>query len=538
MKLWAEFSVLQLSFVLVVMGVGYPAAGRLLRACGVTQALWIDRVCAAALLMVAGFAVAGLGLSMLPWGLRTPVASSLLLALVAAAAGLWVKAGVWRDFLQASRAEKTFFAGFMALATFALAVGLVPVKLPDPLMDGPYVAKHDYLGVRVQRITGDLPADNSIPHVASEYLLRDIPFTQERPMLPGQEVANRPILVSLALVPLRAAFSMPPKQEGPLPRFTYVGTSWPDFSVLMKDDFAYLFSLSIGALFNALLVLATGAFAVRATRHSVSLAGAVVALMLTSPYFIFQTIFTWPKELAAFFVLFSVIARYRLESPVLAGVSLGLAYLSHPYAVVFLAGFGLHATYTALSDGRIRPEAIAFVRFFAAFVLAIAPWFIWTRWIVEIPSDLISQNFQAGGARMIDMLWVRMTNLLNTMLPMHLLGESFSLVRTVIAGTVTVPGAIGTLVFMFGLLYIGVNLRTPQRLHFFLLGIPSLLLIGVFSNLAVPALHGLQGPIALMLVVSVMQMRQSLYGWLFAAALAVQLAANVLLLGRYLSMIV
>src|SRR5438552_13533726 len=92
------------------------------------------------------------------------------------------------------------------------------IRFPPLLPDGLYVFKTHTLPVKLQVLSGNLPGDNYLPFVVQEFLLRDISFTREHPILPGQEVSNRPILMALATTPFRAALKSPPQREKPLSR--------------------------------------------------------------------------------------------------------------------------------------------------------------------------------------------------------------------------------------------------------------------------------------------------------------------------------
>ena len=562
--MWLKFFILQLSFIFLTLGIGFIAADKLISLFKLKKVFWIDRLCIGTFAVISIFAIVGILIALIPSDLRGYFGKFFIFTISALSIYFFIRKKLYLSLFNASRVEKFFLLGLIVMSGVGLGISLIPVQLPTQLVDGPYVAKHDYLGVRVQYLTGNLPTDNSLPHVVSEYLLRDISFKDERPVMPGQEVSNRPILVSLILVPIRSAFSLPSKIINELPKFDYVGSSWPDFSVLMSDDFAYMFSLAIGITLNALIFLAIGAFAVRATFSSSLISFGVVLIMLSSPFFIFQTIFTWPKMLAAFFTLYSVLLYCKLRAPMLAGGFLALAYLSHPYAIVFLIGFVLHAIYAYLSeipwqkksssqqlsgieviDVRVhdnvsrlefnpaltRSSTHYFISFLTVFLILVAPWFVWTKLILHIPSDLVTQNFIQGGQGLINFFWIRPVNFFNTILPIHLLHYPFDLNRLLVAGAVTVPGAIGILVFIFSLKYLSES--KLERNQVFLIYIPSLLLIFIFSNQAVPALHGLQGPIALLILVGVIQMQKILNARWIYLLLGSQVFINVALLSRY-----
>jgi hypothetical protein len=296
--MWLKFFLLQLSFIFLILGIGFIVANKLISLFKLKKVFWIDKLCIGSFVVIFIFVIAGILIALIPIDLRGYFGKFFIFIISALSIYFFIRERFYLALFNASRVEKLFLIGLIVMSGVGLGISLIPVQLPTQLVDGPYVAKHDYLGVRVQYLTGNLPTDNSLPHVVSEYLLRDISFKDERPVMPGQEVSNRPILVSLILVPIRSAFSLPSKIINGLPKFDYVGSSWPDFSVLMSDDFAYMFSLTIGITLNALIFLAIGAFAVRATFSSLLISFGVVLIMLSSPFFIFQTIFTWPKMLA------------------------------------------------------------------------------------------------------------------------------------------------------------------------------------------------------------------------------------------------
>ena len=546
---WLAFFSLQLSVIVVILGFGCWVAGKIVAFFRIDNTFFIDRICVAVFVIVSLFAIFGVVVLFFPWEIRQALSVLFLISVFSISCYLVCFGKQLVDVTSASWVEKSFLFGVVAMSGLTLAIAMLPAKLPEQLVDGPYVAKHDYLGVRIQYIAGNYPADNSLPHVINEYLLRDISFKRERPVMPGQEVSNRPILVSLFLVPIRGAFYPPSRLPAGLPKFSYVGNLWPDFSVLMEDDFGYLFSLSVGIVLNALVFLSLGAYVVRAKSKSVLISGCVTALILSSPYFVFQTLFTWPKELAAFFVLFAIVLYCRLGSPKLAGWGLALAYLSHPYAVVFFIGFVLHFVFSNFRGERVGIEkgrawlssgskysSRYFGEFSIVFIVVVLPWFFWIKLVLQIPSDLISQNLFQSGQGFVDFLWVRPVNFFSAVLPGYLLRYPFDVNGIVLGGAVTIPGAIGVCIYVFSLMCLFNESFDKDKL--FLVYLPSVFLICIFSNQAVPVLHGLQGPIALFLLAGVIQLHSKL-GAAWAVIVSVmQVLVNLLLLGRYLFVLV
>jgi hypothetical protein len=532
---------LQLLFALFVFGAGHASALYVERRLGLPLLPWIERACLGAVIIVALLGMLGLAVVAAPHDARHFLA---VLGLgVLALGSLWaIRRGGWRAARAAGASAQLYALGYLVLCVVSLALALWPARLPTVLVDGPYVAKHDLLGVRVQYTTGNLPTDNAIPHVVSEYLLRDISFKSERPIMPGQEVTNRPILAGLVLVPFRAAVRMPGAWVGPLPRFSYVGSSWPDFSVLMRDDKAYLVSQALGIALNALLLLAAGAFALRIAPTSPALSLAVIGLALSSPHILFQTYFTWPKSLAGFFVVVAWIASARLRSPAIAGLALGLAYLSHPYAIAYFAAYGLWYAWQTLralpGEGhqfvqRLRQPVQQGLTLAIVFALIVLPWFAWSKWFLDIPSDLVSQNLIQVGQRWRDFFWVRPVNVLNTFLPVHLLGYPLDLRQMVRSSSVNVAGSVGLMIALAVAHRVCVTSAVRRSEIVLLWLLPVALLVLVFSNQAIPTVHGLQALVLVLIVAGAAHLWKRVGpGWA-GLVLGAQVLLNVGLVVRY-----
>lgn len=521
---------------LLAAGIGNWWAGPLGRRLVGFDLTWIERLCLGALTASILLGLLGLATGFVPHELRSTVARTGLALLLVLGGACFARDG-WSALRQAQSAERVFALGYLALCVLATSLALFPARLPSTLVDGPYVAKHDLLGVRVQYTTGNLPTDNAIPHVVSEYILRDIPFRTERPLMPGQEVTNRPILAGVILAAFRAATYLPPKQEGPLPKFNYVGSQWPDFSVLMRDEPGYRVSQALGTAMNALLLLGVGAVLCRQRGVASGLAVGIVALYLSSPYFLFQTYFTWPKALAGFFIIVAWLATAHWRAPTVAGAALGMAYLSHPYAIAYFAAYLAWHCGTAWAHAgeqptgqRWRATVVPICGVAAAFAVVTAPWFLWVR-ALNIPADLVAQNLLIPGQTVQDFLWVRITNLATTVLPLHLIGNPFDVRQIVTASAVNASGAVGMLAVV-ALLWQVKGQVVPVR-AWVLWAMPSLSLIAVFSNAAVPVMHGLQPLLAALLGVAGVCLWQAAGPRPAASLMAGQVLVNVALLAMY-----
>ncbi|MGA0588045.1 hypothetical protein ACO2Q2_13085 [Dyella sp. KRB-257] len=445
----------------------------------------------------------------LPWSYQFNAAATLIACNISAWIYLWrvkifsvLSTGGW--FL-----TNILIAAWVFIVAVCLLITYAPIKFPNTLVDGPYVIKNHDLHVKIQVITGNLPADNYIPYLAEQYLLRDIQFSEERPLMPGQELSNRPILMSLVALPFGASFDPPPKQYGKLPKFTYVGTLWPDVGRLGSDRYFRSF-LVVGIVLNAMLVVAAGLLFASFGLSNVYLVVGLI-LLIINPYVISQVLFTWPKEMAAFFLLMATHAIRFRRNLVLAGILSALGYLSHPYAIVFAFSY---AVYLFLSGSDISVRIKKVVTFGVSFVLVVAPWFIWSRIILAIPSDLIAQNFDSS-ASIVDLLWVRLHNGYIATFPSFFQDYPLLANQFVQENLVSLPGAVG--LFFIWAAYAGCfyYARSLRFLIFFGIVIPGALLIGVFSSPAVPVLMGFQAIAPVLLLLSLKWMQDRLkFRWL------------------------
>lgn len=351
------------------------------------------------------------------------------------------------------------------------------IRFPRVLPDGTYIFKQHTLPVKLQVLSGGLPVDNYLPFVVQQFLLRDISFTREHPILPGQEVSNRPILMALVTAPFRAALHSPHRREKPLDRFAYVGREWPNISVFAEGPGFRRF-VAVAIVLNALVLL--GAALVIASHGPRFLLVPGLLLLATSPYYLSQTIFTWPKCLAAFFLLLALHALARRKSPALVALAAALAYHSHPYALVFIGGFGFHYAAVALWKRR-RAELEQFLLYGATVTLALAPWFVWTLFILHLPSNLVVQNLAAEGVDSLAAhLWIRLVNLYLAFAPWVLSVSPFEATKFFYYTLICLPGILGLLVLPA---YAGCALCFSSHRVFVLYGglLPAVLLSLPFS---------------------------------------------------------
>jgi len=490
-------------FMALLILVAMPLLARCSFTRGLARAGSVEAQCHAAIATVICLALAGLVIALLPVAAKRASALALLVLLLLTT---WY---VCRRLpVPVYKGDWFFLRAVVVLALTVLALGHVRWPLPNTLADGAYVNKEDVTAVRIQRFTGNLPPDNVVSYVAMEYLARNISFKDNAPILPGQQVTNRPVLASLVALPIRVLLR-PVREVGVLPSFEYVGSHWPDFRQLVRDQRVFSVYLGVLVLLNALMLLGVGCLLTRALGSAGAPRWALVLLYGSSPYFLFQTLFTWPKALAGFFLILAATAYWWHRRRGWAGSLLGLAYLAHPYAIgyaiVAVAASLLWARGSAFERGR------AAATISLCFVLVILPWLIWANVILGLESDLVTQNLLTGDTTPFAFAWMRVANTATALLPMHLTNPSATFMDMFRQSAFNVSGAVGLLVLV-GFLASCMARPVPpiadasQTVTAPMLGLflASACLLGfVFSAPAVPALHGGQPMAALLMCICV-----------------------------------
>jgi hypothetical protein len=424
----------------------------------------------------------------------------MLIALTLLSAVYFVVRRVLPEFsLALSGPSKVSLALWALLLVLSLGLLHIEVRFPDSLPDGSYVFKTHTTNVKLQYLTS-LPADNYIPFAVAEFFLRGISFQEERPILPGNEVSNRTILMSLVAMPFRVALGAP-HDHPQLGTYNYVGREWPDVSKLNTRGYFEQFAV-VGLVLNSLMLL--GLFVFCSSLGANSILPVATLLYVTNPYFIAQTVYTWPKAVAGFFILLAWTSIRNGHSPAIVAALLALATHCHPYAIVFAGCTGLYYLTRWRREKSRVPSVIPYL-LVLGFILA--PWVIWTRLVLHIPADLVMQNFAGPGtepawASPMGFLWIRLHNLFYLICSTIFLVYPFDFRAALNAWQFSLPGVVG-LVMIFPALAQVAELPKPRPwLWYGLLG-PTLLLLALFSAPALPVLHGYQPVVGLLLFFSV-----------------------------------
>jgi hypothetical protein len=448
----------------------------------------------------------------------------ILIASTLASAVCFVLRRIPQEFsLALTKPSKISLALWGLLLVLSLGVLHLEVRFPESLPDGTYIFKTHTTNVKVQYLTS-LPADNYYPFAVAEFFLRGVSFQRERPILPGNEVSNRTILMSLTALPFRVALGAP-HDHPQLGIYDYMGRAWPDVAKLNTADYFDQFSV-VGLVLNSLMLL--GVFVFCSSLGANSLLPLAALLYVTNPYFIGQTVFTWPKALAGFFILLAWTSIRRGHGAVVVAALMALAWHCHPYAIVFAVCVGLfYLTQWRRKESRV-PQVVAYSLVFG---LLLAPWIVWTRLVLHIPSDLIAQNFTGPGTEMawtspMNLVWIRCHNLFYLLCSTIFTIFPFDFKAVLTSWELSLPGMVG-LVLIYPALAQCAELPKPRSwLLYGLLG-PALLILAVFSCPALPVLHGYQPLLGVLLCFGVWWLSQHCPRNVFLGLIGLQLLLNL-----------
>jgi hypothetical protein len=425
---------------------------------------------------------------------------------------------------------------WISVTLIATLMSFAPVNKPVELYDGPYVFKTWSLPVKIQAFSMNYPPDNAIPAVVTEFLANDIDFKDERPIMPGQEFANRPILASFAALPLRLILGSDDQNSSPLDRFDYVGISWPDtLSIVSDREFRIFLSTAIPlnaslAAITAWLFMQLSIFKGGANRKL--LYSTITGFVVLNPFLMFHAIFTWPKNVAAMFIITSLIA-VKSDIPrkhLLGGILMGLAYWSHPMTMPFIFVAGIYIFFDGISKGMLRKNLFSASKYLLATVSVIVPWILWTNVYMKMPFDLIAQNATPSGS-LIEQIGVRMNNIFILSAPTHLNVQPMEIGSFLASYMTNLWNPLGLLMLVvFPALYF---FRTHEMNFLVIVPTISALLITLLHAFPAPTIiHGWQAawPGLLLACFSLLSSRVNLL-WKFVV---IQLVVNSLIIGLWI----
>lgn len=271
-----------------------------------------------------------------------------------------------------------------------------------------------------------------------------------------------------------------------------------------------------------------------------------VLLAATTPFLLHEAWFTWPKLLAASFVLLATTSLIE-KRPLGAGLLVGVGYLMHPVALLSLPALALIALWP-LSGARWRRPRIAYL---PKLLAAVAGFFL--LWRLLNGSNYTQDGFlgyltEAGpGIQAADPLaWVshRLESLGNTVVPMMLAlahgdhpsinafgGTSPPLVHVFFQSWNTLPFGVGILFFPLLLVSLWRAWRRWRWAVLVAVVVPFLTFLvywGSYSTGMLP--EGLQAWVLTLLVVVAVQQGRTGFPWLRSTPIRAILSLRALAL--------
>jgi hypothetical protein len=151
----------------------------------------------------------------------------------------------------------------------------------------------------------------------------------------------------------------------------------------------YLKFQIISQILNSLLILP--AFYILTKMFKKRVAIISCAFLITSPFFLYNSVFSWPKSLVAFFVLamWLLLLENKRRYTIIAGIAGGLAYLTHDLAMFYIASGALMLLYHRRYKDTLILSGIS-----ASLAL---PWMFISSFIYKKPSTFILYPFSLDG---------------------------------------------------------------------------------------------------------------------------------------------
>jgi hypothetical protein len=253
-------------------------------------------------------------------------------------------------------------------AFISLGVSGSQPMIPDPK----FVPQNNYqvFSVKVLNVAQTIANDNYVPYRQAQFIVnRSDPAKDSFINEWGVHFFQRtPLMGAVTAQFFNLLGDKPP-----------IGYTWG--ANQLDPDHTYIKFQLIGQIMNSLFVLP--AFYLIRKLWNRKTAQVSLLFMVPSSYYLFNSFFTWPKSLVAFFILFSWLLLYekRMRYVLMAGVASGVAYLAHDLAVLYIASSVILLLYWR----RFR-DILFFLVMNAIFAL---PWLITSAFIYKKPSTFI-----------------------------------------------------------------------------------------------------------------------------------------------------
>ncbi|MDD5472785.1 MAG: glycosyltransferase family 39 protein [Candidatus Methanoperedens sp.] len=209
--------------------------------------------------------------------------------------------------------------------------------------------------------------------------------------------------------------------------------------------YQYWLAQLVSTIANSILFLP--AYLIGRRVFSEQIARISVLFILVTPYIVENSIYPWPKNLAAYFILLMIYFMFfsgvhSRRNLILAGFFGGLSFLIHNYATVYIATALLIYIYQncnrKINNYIINLKSNYIFYFIAVLILVVLPYLIWlysyygTIFVSNFkyypfavkgylsaltdPPDVIFQSFHSASFQ--EIIWIRISNTLITLFPL------------------------------------------------------------------------------------------------------------------------
>jgi len=342
-------------------------------------------------------------------------------------------------------ASSDMFGLYSTLALFVFA--WLYVTLPAPTGTIPFLYAQPW-HTRVPF----LPGDQVLPFRVAQFVLNQADVQTVQFYCCGWLISDRPPLMGLLsaffLATAQIKVSLAPVWGMSAEQVAVSG--YPEFQI-------------VGIWLDSLLVL-SGYLLIKRIVHRRA-AQIVTSLLLINPFILWNTFYTSPKSMGAYFVFLFFVLLIDGKRTKLAGLMAALAYLSHQYVLVYIVG-GL--VFWSLKHGLATSNLRRIFGILTVMIAAVAPWELWTILVYGHPSKFMFYPMAVAGfnpenpqATLTDFahmevstfIWTKVLNLYRTLFP-YSLGFSRSDINQIftgssIAGTVSMHPFVATIAFLY-----------------------------------------------------------------------------------------
>lgn len=384
------------------------------------------------------------------------------------------------------------------LSTLFVSLPLAPnqpiIPDPEPLANRNY----QVFDVKILNLTLTNANDNYIPYRQAQFILnRSNPATDSFINEWGVHFFQRtPLMGGVTAFLFNLVGDHPP-----------VDYIWSNSAV--DNNSTYIKFQLIAHVLNALFLLP--AFLLLSKLFDKKTASITLLFLSVSQFFVYNSVFSWPKSLAAFLVLLSWVFLLQKDkrSIIFCGIVGGAAYLTHDLSVLYIGTSFL----ILLFQKRFR-DALIMGGISALMAL---PWLLTSAFIFKRPSsfiyypfslkdipqpqtdhDIISRFFHTSP---LAILWIKMQSFFYLVTPYQLLIDEVNqgwLKRLWGVGIYSIPGAVGLGLLLPAVIGMVRNFVTKRIFWAFLL-LPIILCILVIGwPRGVGALHFAQPAVVLL----------------------------------------